>query len=189
MKWCHFFSTLMCRYCNILCSTALVTDHANPAVKSIVILRFPKYKLLIYKNMPINVTEEYSETFFRLKNLKMCHLIWSWKAMVLISNAMWYLQMNVWKKNKNPFRWWGWLSGVRRTSVLSTSTNLEIWIKCLVLQKVEGGHRGKQGYLLSKTYNIFSSKNSASCLTTHTYCKTWPCPYALFVDIHKFDFL
>ena len=58
-------------YRNILCSTALVTDHANPAVKSIVTLRIPKYKLLTYTNMPINVTKEYPETFFEAKNLKM----------------------------------------------------------------------------------------------------------------------
>ena len=73
MKWCHFISTVMFRYHNILCSTTLVTDHANPAVKSIVILRIPKYKLLSHTNMPINVTEEYPETFFRSRNPKMCH--------------------------------------------------------------------------------------------------------------------
>ena len=71
----HFFSTVM--YHNILCSTASFTDHANPAVKSIVVLRIPKYKLLTYQNMPINVIEEYSVTFFELKNLKICHLIQS----------------------------------------------------------------------------------------------------------------
>ena len=70
MKQCHFISTVMCWYHNILCSTASVTDHANPAVKSIVILRIPKYKLLSYANMPINVTEEYPETFSDPKTLK-----------------------------------------------------------------------------------------------------------------------
>ena len=80
------------------------------------------------------------------------------------------------EKNKNPFHWSGWVPSVRRTSVLSTSTNLETWIKCLVLWKVEGDCRGWQGHLLSTTYIIFSSKNSVSCLTTHTYCKTWHCP-------------
>ena len=35
--------------CNILCSTDSVTDHDNPAVKSIVILRIPKYNVLTYK--------------------------------------------------------------------------------------------------------------------------------------------
>ena len=63
----------MCQYHNILCSTASVTDHANPAVKSIVILIIPKYKSLSYSNMPINVTEEYPEIFFGSKNPKMCH--------------------------------------------------------------------------------------------------------------------
>ena len=67
MKLCHFFSTIIYWY---LCSTVSVTDHANPAVKSMVMLRIPKYKLLTYKNMPINVTEEYPETFFGSKNLK-----------------------------------------------------------------------------------------------------------------------
>ena len=41
------------------------------------------------KNIPINVTEENPETFFKLKNHK--------KAIVIISNAMWSLQMNIWK--------------------------------------------------------------------------------------------
>ena len=66
MKRCHFSQLL----CNTLCSTALVTDHDKPAVKSIVILRIPKYNVLTYKNIPINVTKEYHETFFESKNPK-----------------------------------------------------------------------------------------------------------------------
>ena len=55
---CHFSQQL----CNTLCSTASVTDHDKPAVKSIVILRIPNYSVLTYKNIPINVTKEYPET-------------------------------------------------------------------------------------------------------------------------------
>ena len=66
MKWCHFSQPL----CNISCSTASVTDHDTPAVKSTVILRIRKYNVLTYKNIPINVTKEYPETLFESKNLK-----------------------------------------------------------------------------------------------------------------------
>ena len=45
MKQCHFSQLL----CNILCSTDSVIDHDNPAVKSIVILRIPKYNVLTYR--------------------------------------------------------------------------------------------------------------------------------------------
>ena len=62
----------MWQYPTILCSTASVTDHANPEVKSIVILRIPKYKLLSYTNMTINLTEEYPETFFGSTNPFKC---------------------------------------------------------------------------------------------------------------------
>ena len=40
--------------------------------------------------------------------------------------------------------------------------------KCLLLWKVEGGHSGQQGYLLSTTYINFSSNNATSCLQ-HTH--------------------
>ena len=51
-------------------STALVTDHDKPAVKSIVILRIQNFNVLTYKNIPINVTKDYPETFFKSKNPK-----------------------------------------------------------------------------------------------------------------------
>ena len=66
MKQCHFSQQL----CNTLCSTASVIDDDKPAVKSIVILRIPNYNVLTYKNIPINVTKEYPETFFEAKNPK-----------------------------------------------------------------------------------------------------------------------
>ena len=106
--------------------------------KSIVILRIPKYKLLSYTNMPINITEEYPETFSDPKILK-C-------ATKSDHERLWYsFQMPcgickwIYEKNENSFCWWGWLPSVRRTSVISISTNLETWIKCLLLWKVEEG--------------------------------------------------
>ena len=86
MKQCHFSQLL----CNILCSTDSVTDHDNPAVKSIVILRIPKYNVLTYrknvnqcnktisldifqvekpKNLPLNPIMKSYSTHFK------CHVI------------------------------------------------------------------------------------------------------------------
>ena len=117
--------------------------------------------------MSINVTEEYPEIFFELKNLKICHYIQSWKATVLISNAMWYLQMTVWKK-KNSFHWWGWLPGMRRTSILSTSTNLETWIKHWVLWKVEGVIGGGRVTFCQK-HTLFSHQRTQHLVWQHTH--------------------
>ena len=95
-------------------STDSVTDHDNPAVKSIVIHTILKYNVLSYKKHSNQCNKTIS--WDSQKNLKICHWITSWKAMVLILNAMWYLQMNLWK-NKNPFHQGGWLHSMRERGV------------------------------------------------------------------------
>ena len=161
-----FFSTVM----HSTCSTHLVTDHDNPAVKFIVIHAIPKYNLLTQKHMPSNTRKQYPETFFEHKNLKICPLG------VMMKNYGTYFKCHLifeneqMKKQKSlPSR--RVTTQRRGRSTLSISTLLKTWMK-KPLPWDGGWGMGVAGgtYLLSTE--------------SQTYCKPLPCT-KLFVDIKK----